>query len=117
MSDEEAPPPPVETPPEGAGGALTVGDVVDASPRTPHIATLGEGQSPSRKSFINPSTQSFNSDKTHNYDDLLSSMGAAQTSDDLDPEVMAADVEILKSRLKSMGKGLLDPRSQLMQYW
>ena len=54
---------------------------------------------------------------TQNYDHLLSSMGAEQASEELDPIVMAQDVEILKGRLRSMGRGLLDPRSKLMQYW
>ena len=56
--------------------------------------------------------------ETHSYDELLYSMGSGtQTSQDLDPIVMAQDVEILKGRLKQMGKGLLDPRSKLMQNW
>ena len=52
------------------------------------------------------------------YDELLSSMGAgAQASTELDPVVMSQDVEILKGRLRSMNKGLIDPRSKMMTYW
>ena len=112
MADPEAPPPVV--PPSEADLTMRV---VDAeTPRTPSAPTLGENKTPSF--LVKASAESMSAQSsTQNYDDLLSSMGAEQASEELDPIVMAQDVEILKGRLRSMGRGLLDPRSKLMQYW
>ena len=52
------------------------------------------------------------------YDELLMSLGNdSNKTDDLDPEVMTRDVELLKGRIKKMNNGLLNPRSKFMQYW
>ena len=43
---------------------------------------------------------------THTYDELLYSMGTSTESDEqLDSVVMAQDVQILKGRIRSKGKG------------
>ena len=112
MADPEAPPPVV--PPSEADLTMRV---VDAeTPRTPSVPTVGEKKTPSFLVKVSAESMSAQS-STQNYDDLLSSMGAEQASEELDPIVMAQDVEILKGRLRSMGRGLLDPLPKLMQYW
>ena len=102
--------------------------IVDATP-TKTAATPGAGVTPSaadtpnipemnRSSSWMEGSASPTQKLTHSYDELLNTFGTnTQGAQDLDPVIMAQDVDILKGRLRSMGKGLLDPRSKLMQYW
>ena len=53
------------------------------------------------------------------YDELLSGLmgeGASKTAD-LDADEIKKDVVLLQSRVSQMGKGLLNPRSTMMQRW
>lgn len=53
------------------------------------------------------------------YDELLTGLtgNASASTTELDPNVLKRDVGILHDRLSRMGRGLLNPRSKMMQYW
>jgi hypothetical protein len=108
---------------------LPVSDLdVEESPRTPRLGgssvdvnqsgpSTGLKKSPSvwRASSMRGSRSST---AAMGYDDMLASMGATLAMQkDLDPTLMARDVDKLKLRLKQQGACLLNPRSKLMQVW
>ena len=52
------------------------------------------------------------------YDEMLSEMGVtSQATEELDPNRMAIDVDLLKARLHQMNRCLINPRGQFMTYW
>ena len=80
------------------------------------------GERPSlsfRQSSARSPAPRMQSSSTMGYDELLSSMtgSVSAQSADLNPDTLKRDVGLLSKRLNTMGKGLLNPRSKMMQYW
>jgi len=99
------------------------------SPRLPEVKTpTGTGGGgPSRQSSLGRrgsvegrrSSYRSSTIEPMAYDELLTGLTGSSNvnSTDLDPAVLKRDVNILHERLSKIGRGLLNPRSQMMQYW